>query len=450
VSRRIFDSLVPGWQQIGAVWLPLPHVLNMIPVQIDSFYRTGASAIALSVLSMAVAAWAIARMILGATGSAAGGLTAAALFLANPNLLYLQSTPMTEPLLFATTMVAVMLAAEWAGANDAGWPRAAGLALAGACMTRYEAWPVAAALIGLTGFAMLRRGAGPRQAALACARLSLYPALAVLLFLVNSRWTTGHWFLTSGFFIAENEAQGQAWMAFRQVREGTYHLSGTILVLGAYASAAVVLVAFVRSAGSATLAMILALTATAALPWYAYFNGHPLRVRYSLPLVFAACALCGVGVALLPRRVRVIAGVLLVLGVLWQQSPLDARAPMLLEAQRDNANRAGRAAVTRYLSSHHDGRVIMMSMGSLAHYMHDLSAYGFDIRDFLHEGNGDLWVFALERGPRGFTKWVVVEEQAEGGDAIAQRARTYPQFYRGFERVAEGGGVALYRSAAGP
>jgi hypothetical protein len=196
--------------------------------------------------------------------------------------------------------------------------------------------------------------------------------------------------------------------------------------------------------------MILALTATAALPCYAYFNGHPLRVRYSLPLVFAACALCGVGVALLPRRLRVIAGVLLVLGVLWQQSPLDARAPMLLEAQRDNANRAGRAAVTRYLSSHHDGRVIMMSMGSLAHYMHDLSAYGFDIRDFLHEGNGDLWVFALERGPRGFTKWVVVEEQAEGGDAIAQRARTYPQFYRGFERVAEGGGVALYRSAAGP
>jgi hypothetical protein len=449
VSRRILDSIVPGWQQIGAVWLPLPHVLNMIPVQIDVLYRTGASAIALSVLSMAVAAWAIARMILGATGSAAGGLTAAALFLANPNLLYLQSTPMTEPLLFATTMVAVMLAAEWVGANAPGWPRAAGLALAAACMTRYEAWPVAAALVGVAGLAILRRGASPGAAALACGRLSLYPAVAVLLFFVNSRWTTGHWFLTSGFFIAENEAQGQGWMAFRQVRDGTYQLSGTILVRGAYASAALVLVAFVRSARFATLATVLALSATAALPWYAYLNGHPLRVRYSLPLVFAACALCGVGVALLPRRLRVFAGILLVLGALSQQSPLDARAPLVLEAQRDNTNRAGRAAVTGYLNTHHDGGVIMMSMGSLAHYMHDLAAHGFDIRDFLHEGNGDLWVFALERGPRGFTRWVVMEEQAEGGDAVAQRAKSYPQFYRGFERVAEGGGVALYRSAAG-
>ena len=31
VARRIFDSLTPGWQQIGAVWLPLPHLLNAIP-----------------------------------------------------------------------------------------------------------------------------------------------------------------------------------------------------------------------------------------------------------------------------------------------------------------------------------------------------------------------------------------------------------------------------------
>ena len=45
VARRVIDSITPGWQQIGAVWLPLPHVLNLLPVQIDAFYRTGASAV---------------------------------------------------------------------------------------------------------------------------------------------------------------------------------------------------------------------------------------------------------------------------------------------------------------------------------------------------------------------------------------------------------------------
>ncbi len=445
VSRRVFDSLVPGWQQIGAVWLPLPHLLNLLPVQIDSFYRTGASAIALSVLSMAAAAWALARLLLRTTGSAAGALTGAALLLANPNLLYLQSTPMTEPLLFATTMVAVMLAAEWVDAGAPGWPRAAGPALAAACMTRYEAWPVAAALIGLAGLSLLRRGVPARRAAVACARLAIYPAAAVLLFVANSRWTTGHWFLTSGFFVAENEAQGQAWLALDQIRKGTYDLSGWMLVWPAYASAALVVLAFVRSARTASLATVLALTAAAALPWYAYVNGHPLRIRYSLPLVFAASALCGAGIALLARQVRGPAAALLVLSVLLHQSPLDSRAPMVLEAQRDNANRAGRTAVTSYLVTHYDGGVIMMSMGSLAHYMHDLSAHGFGVRSFLHEGNGDLWIFGLQQGPHGFADWLVVEEQAEGGDALAQRARTDPQFYRGFERVAEGGGVGLYR-----
>src|SRR5215470_18534755 len=63
VARRIFDSITPGWQQIGAVWLPLPHLLNALPVQIDFFYRTGASAVVLNVVSFSAAAGAIAWIV---------------------------------------------------------------------------------------------------------------------------------------------------------------------------------------------------------------------------------------------------------------------------------------------------------------------------------------------------------------------------------------------------
>src|SRR4030095_497581 len=51
VARRILDSLTPGWQQIGAVWLPLPHVLNMLPVQIDALSLSGAAGPAIYALS---------------------------------------------------------------------------------------------------------------------------------------------------------------------------------------------------------------------------------------------------------------------------------------------------------------------------------------------------------------------------------------------------------------
>ena len=89
VARRIFDSLTPGWQQVGAVWLPLPHLLNALPVQIDWLYRTGYSGVAISIAAVALASWAIARLIQGATGSWIGGAVAAALLLLNPDVLYL-------------------------------------------------------------------------------------------------------------------------------------------------------------------------------------------------------------------------------------------------------------------------------------------------------------------------------------------------------------------------
>ena len=64
VARRIIDSITPGWQQIGAVWLPLPHLLNVLPVQNDWFYRIGVSAVALSIFSFALATGAIARIVI--------------------------------------------------------------------------------------------------------------------------------------------------------------------------------------------------------------------------------------------------------------------------------------------------------------------------------------------------------------------------------------------------
>ena len=91
-----------------------------------------------------------------------------------------------------------------------------------------------------------------------------------------------------------------------------------------------------------------------------------------------------------------------------------------------------------------DDGTIMMSMGALGHYMHELSAAGFAIRDFLHEGNGPIWDSAFTRGPAPLVEWVLVEEVAEGGDAIIQRHRQFPML-KDYERICSGGGIALYR-----
>jgi len=442
---------------VGGVWLPLPHIVNMLPVQIDWMYRTGASAIACSVLCLAITTWAIATLIMRTTGSNSGAVAAAMLILLNPNVLYLQSTPMTEPMLFATTALAVLFTCDWLDGVRS--PIAATLALAASCLTRYEAWPIAAAIVALAGLVLLRRRAPVHAVISGMVRLAAVPAVAIALFLVNSRWTTGAWFISRGFFVPENaEALGHASVALDQVRIGLYQLSGTALVWSGYAGAVLTAAAFVRPAVKAgppapaavtgsqqSLVIVLALAASAAVPWYAYLQGHPFRIRYDVPLIAACGVLAGAGIGLLWRPMRPVAAVFVVSLALVQAHPLDRTAPLIKESQRDAANKAGRTAVTAYLVQHWDGGTIMMSMGSLAHYMHDLSAQGFRIHDFLHEGNGDIWALALTQ-PRIVVRWIAIEEKAEGGDALYQEARRRPSFLEGFERVAEGGGVALYRA----
>src|SRR5688572_20410251 len=75
VARRIIDSITPGWQQVGAVWLPLPHLIHLLPTQVDLFYRTGAFASVVSIASFTVMVWAAARLVLAATGSTLGAAT---------------------------------------------------------------------------------------------------------------------------------------------------------------------------------------------------------------------------------------------------------------------------------------------------------------------------------------------------------------------------------------
>lgn len=445
VARRIIDSLTPGWQQVGAVWLPLPHLLNMLPVQLDVFYRTGASAIAISILGLTMAVWAVSVLIRRTTGSTSGAIAASALLLLNPNVLYLQSTPMTEPLLFGTVMLSIALTAEWLAFEAGSTPRRAGIALAAACLTRYEAWPVTAAILVLSVLVLIRGGLPVTRSIRATADLATYPAVAVVLFLINSRWTVGSWFVSSGFFVAENlAAMGHPLVAWDQLREGLYRLSGTALVWSADIAVILIVIAFARWRLRAPVALALAPLAGAVLPLAAYIDGHPFRIRYDVPLVTACALLTGAGIGLLWSRIQPFAAALVVSVALLQAHPLDRNAPLIVESQRDASNRAGRGAVTSYLVGHRDGRTIMMSMGSLGHYMHDLSAYGFLIHDFLHEGNGDIWNFALT-DPRSVVGWIAIEEKAEGGDALYQQAKRRPAFLDGFVRVAEGGGVALYQ-----
>ena len=176
--------------------------------------------------------------------------------------------------------------------------------------------------------------------------------------------------------------------------------------------------------------MAAALLAMAAIPWTAFVNGHPFRIRYMVPLMAVEAIGAGLAAGVLPgRRLRAAGAVALLVLAAYELRPLDASAPMVVEAQWDRPNAPARARVTACLGRPSRGEKIMASMGSLGHYMQEASASGFAIRDFLHEGNGDIWLAALQR-PQPFVRWVLLEEKAEGGDMLAQRGTRHARVSR--------------------
>ena len=453
VARRVLDSLTPEYSQIGAVWLPLPHLLNLLPVQIDWSYRTGASGVAISVASFALACYAIAHIVLRVTNARAAAALGVAIFALNPDVLYLQSTPMTEPLLFALVLLAVCLVYEWTdvvaqGLSSPAIRRAtakAGWCLVLACLTRYEAWLVTAAVLSMAVIAVWRRGLTPVAALNAAAQLAIYPALAIVGFFFHSWFTTGAWFVTGGFFVPDNVATGNPWKAFVAVVYGMRLLIGTPLIVLALAGVVALLARGLQRAERGSELVLLGLVALMALPAYAFFNGHPFRMRYMVAPSVGAAVFAGIAIGLLKGRIRQAAAVGTAVWLAATVNPIDPQAPMVQEAQWDVPFSIGRRNVTACLAREYRGERILASMGSLAHYMQELSHAGINIRDFVHEGTLPYWQEAIE-APYGRVGWILIEERAEGGDMLAKRVRESSGFTSGFVRTCADGGVALYKA----
>jgi hypothetical protein len=444
VARRVIDSITPGWQQIGAVWLPLPHLIQILPTQVDLFYRTGAFASLVSIASFAVTVWAAVLLVLAMTGSALGAATAAALLIANPNLLYLQSTPMTESLMLASVFVVVLWMYEWVSGDPQRIPAKLGWALFLAAWTRYEAWLVIAAALLATALALLPR-VGFRRTAMLLARLASWPTAAVILFAINGRIATGRWLVTGGFYEIDPTYDGLPLKSLIAVWWGAHRLIGYAVETAALATAGWLIVRALSRPSTAGRLIALAPFAAAALPFYAFVHGHPFRVRYMVVLAAACAVASGLAVAMVRPRLGAALAAILVTAAVVESPPWSLQAPMIVEAQWDVPRTIERRSVTACLRDGYHGEKILASMGSLAHYMQELSRDGFRIADFIHEGNGALWELALTTGPAAHAGWMIVEEQSEGGDVLAHRLSEDVTFAAGMTRMCAGGGVALYQ-----
>src|SRR3954453_14068312 len=153
IARRVFDSRTPGLLQLGTVWLPLPHILMMPFLISDAAWSSGVGGSIPSLAAYVFSVVGIFRLVRGVLSfQSAPKLTeriaawvATIIFAANPNLLYLQTAALTEPLYLAFFIWTVVYFSEFvqgekASEKNRGMLIKCGLCLAAACLTRYDGW----------------------------------------------------------------------------------------------------------------------------------------------------------------------------------------------------------------------------------------------------------------------------------------------------------------------
>jgi hypothetical protein len=156
-ARRVTSSLTPGLVQLGSVWPPLPQVVMLPFIWAEPLWRSGLAGIVPSFLCFVGSAVLLFRLNHFVTNDRAAAFLGALFFLANPNLLYLQATPMSESLALLSLVGLAFFLSRWAESQRVFDLAAAAFFAFMGTLTRYELWAVTLLAALLVVFVAWRR-----------------------------------------------------------------------------------------------------------------------------------------------------------------------------------------------------------------------------------------------------------------------------------------------------
>jgi hypothetical protein len=433
-ARELIDSLTPGYDELGTVWLPLPHLLMVPFVRVDAWWHSGIAGAIPSAVCFVIAGSFLFATVRRIFDSLAAALTATALYALNPNILYLQSIPMSESIFAACFLALLYFSVRFRQTQGWGAVAGAGIAATLAALTRYDAWfliPFAAAWFF---FAAGRR------------RLAVAMVFSILAVLGPAFWLAHNWWITGdaldffrGPYSSRAIQKSQPYLgkgdwraSFLYYRTAAELCAGPVVGLMALAG---IVVALARRAFWPIL--LLALPGVfytwafhagdnpiyvPTLGWHSYYNTRYGTAVFPL-LVLASAAL----VTTVPRSARPVIALLIVLAgsVPWLANRQPGAWVTWEESRR---NSEGRRAWTRkaaeYLKPRYrPGSGVITSFGDLTGIWRSM---GIPIRQTFSADNGLQYDATLSRPDLYLRQeWAV---GAVGRDAIhplIERAARY-------------------------
>ena len=474
IARKVVDSLDDSiWQrymQFGSPWLPL-QTAAMLPLAAnDWMWRTGAAGSVVSMISFVIAAlslYLLARSFYrkegGRWGEALPALSAA-IFILNPSVLYMQSTPMSEVVFMAALVAAVYLLQRWLNDQKAKRLVLAAGAMMLATLTRYEAWPVA--VLSILIVAVASPGAWK-------ARLKCTAQFASLIALGPLYWLWHNWAIYGNaleFLSGPHSARGIASQNRVNFAWSAIFVGHPVLDVFTIAAATAVCVGpfllmlsgagFARSLVSKRKSLLqhsplILLIVPFFFHAFSLYRGEIqvfplsafglLNIRYGLPHLLPVALFAPAAVLLVKGSARRWAGVAACLIVAGQYVYLMSEGPSQLaifqEAYRNGVNARPareRARVASFLKANPPARLIVMNTGALGPIVPE---GGLRFSDIIHEGT-IRWHQLGEGIPDDVA--TVIVQQGDQLDFLIRENPALAEDVTKFEQRFSSGGITVY------
>lgn len=472
IARRLLDSRTPGVAQLGTVWLPLPHLLLQPFVYNDALWRTGLAGSLLGFFCYMGTALFLFRggRLLGRSELAAW--VAMLTFALNPNILYLQSTAMTESVYLLMMTGSGYFLLRWGDGEALADLMLAGLLAVLAVGTRYDGWVFAALSTALVGIGVHRRWRTPvRTQALTIAYVAL-PGYAALLWLFYNWLVFGSPLAFASSQAGEISVEGQVlrqssglltplhgnlWLSLSSYNASIFDVLGggtallALLGLAVYAlttrrqPSGLIPFVFLSSYPFQVLSLILGLSIITTPRTAAGYD----NVRYALMLAPGAAIfiayLAGYLGRRFPPRLATAAALLFlaVQGAAWVPN-WPRSIPVIAEGQNAVPFRVASIPAARYFREHYRGGGVLIDDGNVPF----LIQAQISLANYVTANNGNLWFDAL-RDPASYVVWAVIRQGqgGQGGDSLSVLFAPSSPLFRRYSPAYAANGYVIYRRA---
>lgn len=424
IGRRVVEGLKPGIAQLGSVWLPLPHILMIPTIWNDFLWHTGLSGALISMVSFVGTGVLIYVFLKRLNVGILGRLIGVAIFALNLNILYLQSTAMTELLLIATMTAGVYELVMWTKNEKILHIIRASFWIMLSTLVRYDGWFLlifAAALIAILSFK--KYGYKVTEG-----KLILFFTLAafgIFLWVIWNLLIFGDPFYFAFGPYSARAQQQQLDQAGVLASKGNillsakiylysviYNTNAFIFFLGIFGAIALWFEKNIKkNVRIATIALLLSPLIFNILALYLGFSvlfiqgisGNTwFNVRYGVMMVPAIAILVGFLVhKLKPLRATIVG--LLIFVTFFSFANVDA---VTIDDARVGSSQKNVSEVSNYLKENakNEKGFILISAAS-----HDAIIFssGLPMKRYIHEGTGAYWESATQ-SPDRWARWIVM------------------------------------------